>query len=226
MSGGVHILGDHYPNKGVYDISITGMAGDLFESYIGMKRRVIKDTIASLNRGITVNEYIAQTTIDVFPRLQVGGKLVFANYSDENDMSGYSVWGVLALQTQPDYLYFRLGYEFVDHQNSAGGTGAVLEDGFQKDDHPYWSPVNYWRNQYTLGYKHTYSDDILGRQIPGFLSARYSLDYDSEGELFHQIVTGLHLEVTETWLFSFNGSVDFSDMYDGFSVDCTLDYRW
>ncbi len=226
MAGGVHILGDDYPDKTIFDISITGMAGDVLESSIGVKRRVVDDTMASLNRGITAEEYTAQTTIDILPRLQLGGKLFFADYSDDNEMSGYSFWGVLALRTQPDYLYFRLGYEFLDHQDGSGGSGSIRADGFQVDDHPYWSPVNYWRNQYTFGYKHTYADQILGHQVPGFLSAQYSMDYDSDGELFHHLTTGVHLEITESWLFYFDGSIDFADEYDGYRVVGTLEYRW
>ena len=226
MNGGVHLLGDDYPNKGVFNVSITGMAGDFLESYFGMKRRVVNDTLASLHRGIIKDEYTARATVDLFPRLHIGGELIFADYSDDNDMSGYSFWGILILQTQPDYVYFRFGYEFVDHKNGAGGSGAFLEDGFQGDDHPYWSPVNYWCNQYTMGYKHTYADNILGHQIPGFLSANYSIDYDSEGDLFHHVSTGVHLEITPSWLFSFNGSVDLGDEYDGYNLDTTLEYRW
>lgn len=226
LSGGVHLLGDDYPDKSIFNLSITGAAGDFLKSYVGIKRYVVSDTLASLRRGITAEEYTAQATIDLFPRLHVGGRLSFADYSDDNDMSGYSFWGVFILKTQPDYVYFRAGYEFVDYRDGAGGTAGVLADGFRADDHPYWSPTNYWRNQYTLGYRHTYSDTIIGHQLPGFFSAEYSTEYDSEGDLFHHLATGVHLEVSESWLFSFNGSMDLADEYDGFKLDTTLEYRW
>lgn len=226
MAGGVHLLGDAYPNKGIFNIGITGMAGDFLQSSLRVERQIVDDTLASLQRGITTEKYTAQATVDLFPRLHVGGSLFFANYSDSNDMSGYSFWGLFILQTQPDYLYIRAGYEFMDFQDGPGGSGELLDDGFRAGDHPYWAPVNYWRNQYTVGYKHTYSDNLIGHQIPGFLSAQYSVDYDSEGELFHYLATGIHLELSESWIFSFNGSVDFAEEYDGYSLSTTLDYRW
>jgi predicted Zn-dependent protease len=226
MSGGVHMLADDYPDKGVFSVSLTGMANDFLKSHIGVERRVVKDTMASLNRGITAEEYTAQATVDLFPRLQVGGKLSRIHYSDDNEMNGYSLWGTLILQPQPNYLYLRGGYEFMDHQDGAGGTGAVLDDGFTEDDHPYWAPVNYWRNQYTLGYQYTYAETLFGHHLPGVVSALYLLEYDSDGELFHHLGAGLHMEITESWIFSFDGAVDFADDYDGCRVDGTLEYRW
>lgn len=226
MSGGIHTLDDDYPARTIFAVSVTGMGNDFLKSYVGMEQRVVRDTIASLNRGITAKEYTAQTTVDLFPRFQVGGKLYRIDYSDENEMNGYSVWCILILQTEPKYLYFRGGYEFIDHQDGAGGNGPVLGDGFAEDDHPYWAPVNYWRNQYLLGYKYTFPDALFGYHVPGSFDLSYSAEYDSEGELFHRVATGVAMELTESWIFSLDGALDVADEYEGVRLQGSLEYRW
>ncbi len=148
------------------------------------------------------------------------------DYSDDNEMNGYSVWGTLILQPEPNYLYFRGGYEYIDCLDGAGGSGPLLSDGFTENDHPYWAPTNYWKNQYTLGYKYIYSETLFGHHAPGFVTALYSSEYDSGGELSHHFATGIHVEITESWLFSFDGSIDVSDNYNGSRVDGSLEYRW
>lgn len=175
---GGHALSGNRASVGVYDFSATGLAGDRFESYISIKRQIVTDTLASVDRLLMAHIYEARAELDLVPRLQAGGELNRTEYSDDNEINGYSIWLSSVLLPEPHFLKATMLYEFLDSQEKNEPKGVLLDDGFTADDHPYWSPEHYWRNHFVVDYKHKFSDDVLGRSTPSFFTAGYGFSYD------------------------------------------------
>ncbi len=66
---GGHTLSGESASVGVYDLSATGLAGDRFESYIGIKRQVVTDTLASVERLVMAHIYEAHIELDLVPSI-------------------------------------------------------------------------------------------------------------------------------------------------------------
>ncbi len=223
---GGHALSGNHASVGVYDFSATGLAGDRFESYIGLRRQVVDETLASVGRILTAQVYEARAELDLLPRLQAGGEVRRTEYSDDNEMNGYSIWFSSVLVPEPHFVKATVLYEFLDAQGENEATGIVLSDGFSADDHPYWSPVNYWRNHFGLHYKHKLSDDVLGRSTPSFFTAGYSFSYDVAEDTVHVFQAGFNMEISNSWIIKVETEFEESDRYRTRDFFGTLLYRW
>lgn len=223
---GGHILDGDRASVAVYDFSATGFAGDRFESYIGIKRQVVADTLASVDRTLMAHVYEGRAELDLMPRLQAGGELHRTEYSDDNDVNGYSVWFSSVLLLEPHFLKATILYEFLHAQQEHGATGALLSDGFADDDHPYWAPKNYWRNHFDINYKHKFSDDVLGRSTPSFFTAGYSFSYDVDEDTVQVFRAGFNIEINTSWILKIDTEFEESNKYQARDVFGTLLYRW
>ncbi|MEN8256901.1 MAG: tetratricopeptide repeat protein [Thermodesulfobacteriota bacterium] len=223
--GGQALSGDN-ASVGVFDFSVTGLAGDRFESYIGIKRQVVTDTLASVERLLMAHIYEASAELDLMPRLQAGGELGRTEYSDDNVINGYSIWLSSVFLPEPHFLKATIFYEFLDAQEKNEAVGVLLDDGFTTDDHPYWSPEHYWRNHFVIDYKHKFSDDVLGRSTPSYLTAGYSFSYDVNEDTAQVFRAGINVEISKSWLLKIDSSFEESDKYRTRDLLGTLLYRW
>ncbi len=223
---GGHVLSGDRSSVGVYDFSATGLAGDRFESYVGIKRQIVSDTLASVDRGLMAQVYEARAELDLMPRLQAGGELRRTEYSDDNEINGYSIWFSSILLPEPHFLKATFLYEFLDAQEQNEAIGVPLSDGFSAEDRPYWSPERYWRNHFSLNYKYKFSDDVLGRSTPSFFTAGYGFSYDVEQNALQTLQAGLNIEISNAWILKVETEVEESSSYRTRDIFGTLLYRW
>ncbi len=225
MGGGIEDLDDDSSNTGVFMCSMLGKIGDRVKGRIALIREMTADTIASLTRKITQQNIEAGITIDFFPRLLVGGKYGFTDYSDNNQLNKYTLWSSYILFTEPTLLKFSYRYDFKDAGEGVR-LGTPTEDGFAVDDHPYWSPKNYWLNRFTLYFKHQLADDTLKRGIPKYYIAEYSLGYDSRGYDMQTLHGGFFMELTNNFIVEAAARVSESRSLRNKELSLSATYRW
>ncbi len=223
---GGHALSGNRGSVGLYDFNATGLAGDRFESYISIKRQLVTDTLASVDRGLMAHVYEAGAELDLLPRLQAGGELRRTEYSDDNEINGYSIWLASVLVPEPNFLKVTFLHEFLDAQKGNEVAGALLSDGFTADDLPYWSPTHYWRNHIDVNYKHKFSDDVLGRSTPSFFTVGYGFSFDVEEDTSQVFRAGFNVEISHAWIMKVETEFEESDKYRTRNVFGTLLYRW
>ncbi len=218
---GGHLLSDNQGSVGLYDFSVTGLAGDRFESYIGIKRQMVTDTLASVKQTIMAHVYEARAELDLMSWLQAGGDLSHTEYSDDNEVNGYSFWLSSVLSPEPHFLKATFLYEFLDAREEGKAPAGIL-----LEDQPYWSPEQYWRNQFRVTYKHKFSDDVLGRSTPGFFTAGYGFTYDVDEDPLHVFRVGLHVEMSRSWIFKVDSEFEEGKEYRTRNISAALLYRW
>lgn len=223
---GGHALSNNGSSVGVYDFSATGLAGDRFESYIGIKRQIVDDTLASVGRMVMAQVYEGRAQLDITPHLLGGGKISHTEYSDDNVINGYSLWLSSVLLPEPNFLKATFLYEFLDAHEKNEATGALLSDGFSADDHPYWAPADYSRQHFMVNYKHKFSDDVLGRSTPSFFTAGYSFSYDVDDAASHVFRAGFNIEISNAWILKIDTEFEDADGYRTRDLSGTLLYRW
>lgn len=225
-SAGGHTLDDDSNRVGVYALSATGLAGDWFESYIGVKRQIVADTLASVNRGLMAQIYEARAEVDLMPWLQAVAEGRRTEYSDDNAMHGYSVCLSSVLVPEPHFLKASFLYEFMDAQGGEEASGVLLSDGFAVDDHPYWAPEHYTRNHFNVNYKHKFSDDVLGRSTPSYFTAGYGFSYDVNGDACQYFRAGFNMEISNSWILKVEAEFEESDTYQRRDLFGTILCRW
>ncbi len=223
---GGHALSGDRASVGVYDFSVTGLAGDRFESYVSIKRQVVADTLASVERGLMAHIYEARAELDLMPRLQAGGELSRTEFSDDNEINGYSFWLSSILLPEPHFLKATFLYEFLDSQEKNEAQGVLLADSYTAEDHPYWSPEHYWRNHFVVDYKQKFSEDVLGRSTPSFFTAAYGFSYDVDEDTVQFFRAGFNIEISNAWILKVVTEFEESDKYRTRNLLGTLLYRW
>ena len=88
--------------------------------------------------------------------------------------------------------------------------GVPTADGFAPDDHPYWSPVNYWITSFSFNYKQELSKDTLARGVPSYYTIEYSLGYDAEDNDLQEIRGSFNIEIAKSY--TFTASYGYLDM--------------
>ncbi len=226
VGGGVEDLENGYSDTGLVQCEVKGKVGDRVRGEVSYSRDVVNDTLASLTRNIVADNVQAGFMLGIMPRLLTGGGYDYTDYSDGNNIKGYSFWASYILFTEPTFLQLKGKYEFKDAMEGKGGTGLMLDDGFREDDHPYWTPRNYWKNSVGLFWKHKLSADTLERGKPSYYTAEYVVDYDSDGHAIHRIKGGFFIEWTKHLMVE--SAVDFvsSDEYRARDFTFSVVYRW
>jgi hypothetical protein len=204
---------------------LLGKIGDRLAGSITYQRDVMDDTIASLTRNIISNDIQAGMTLDLLPRVQVGGQLGYVDYSDNNRRNSYTLWSSYLVLPEPLHLSLRYTYDY-ENALKANTPGIPGEDGFHPADHPYWSPRDYWLSTFSIYFQHQLDGDTLDRGIPRYYSLRYSLGYDSRDYDLQEFEAGFFMELTDHLIASAAGKALSLKSYQSKEVWLSLIYRW
>ncbi len=218
-------LDDEITKTGLLQGGLTCLVGDKVTGEFSFDRKVVADTQASLTRNVVRKTVKGGTSLDLLPRLQVGADYSFVDFSDGNSTTGYDFWSSYLLFTEPHSLRLRYMYDFKDSREGHFG-GAVGADGFAVADHPYWTPMNYWRNRFVVSYRHQLSEEILDRDGPTYYTAEYSIDYDSMGRQLQSIGGSLFYEWSSHYIVEAAASLTSSELYRCKDFSLSLVYRW
>ncbi len=191
---------DDYDSTFLYDFNVNGRIGDIVQGYFGLSRSIVDDTLEAVKEGISTQEYAGGITLDFLPRLFGGAEYVYTDYSDDNHSSRYEFWSSYTIFSEPTHLQLRYGYEYI---NSAAGNikrDYSFESGFSPEDHPYWSPENYYQHLFTVSFEHQLAEDILGRGAPSYYTLEYSFGYERGGYDNHDANAQIFLEMSRHFL--------------------------
>ena len=201
LGGGVHKLANVYDDTPLWSGIFTGKIADEMRAVFSAKQDVVPDTIASLKRNIKRRDYKIELMFDLFPRLLLGGYYDLIDYSDSNWTHNYTFWASYIIWPEPTLLKISYDYDFYDsHEGQIPGTPS--DDGFAPNDHPYWSPVNYWITRFSIYFKHQLSNDTLARGVPSYYVIEYSFGYDSEDNDLHEFKASLNFEIAKNYVLS------------------------
>jgi tetratricopeptide (TPR) repeat protein len=225
LGGGIENLGNGYGNNFLYSAMITGRLADEMRAVVSVKQDVTADTIASLERGIRRKDYKLELMFDLFPRILLGGYYDFIDFSDANWINNYTFWASYIFLPEPTLFKISYNYDFYDAREGPN-PGIPSDDGFALDDHPYWSPVNYWITKFSFYFKHQLSNDALARGIPSYYTIEYSLGYDASDNDFYELKGSFNLELAKRYILSASyGFVD-QDVYRHEEALFSVTYRW
>jgi tetratricopeptide (TPR) repeat protein len=225
FGGGFEKLENGYDTTPLFYAAIIGKLRDEMSTTLSFKQDVTADTIASLTRDITTREYKIEFLFDLLPRLIMGGDLKYADYSDSNWTNKNTFWASYLVIPEP--TLFKISYKF-DYFDSKEGPqqGIPTDDGFAKNDHPYWAPIDYWITRFSFYLKHQLSNDALARGVPSYYTLEYSLGYDSDDHDLQEIKAGISVELFKH--FTINATYGYSDLdvYNHEEANLSAIYRW
>ncbi len=226
LGGGVESLDGDYADAGLIECGLKGRVSDRLRGEVSYERDVVDDTVASLSRAIMAENLRAGLFLGILPRLLTGGDYDYTTYSDGNNMMGYSFWASYILLPDPTSLQVRFNYRFMDTEEGGNDRGPLLDDGFAADDHPYWTPRNYWKNGYAVLWTHKLSADTLERGTPSYYSAEYLVEYDANGHMLQTVRGGFSLELSNNWMLESAARLVLSDEYRAKDLSLSAVYRW
>jgi hypothetical protein len=225
LGGGFEKLGSGYDDTPLLYGSITGKIADEMRAVFSVSQDVVADTIASLKRNIKRRDYKLELMFDLFPRLLLGGYYDFIDYSDNNWTNNYTFWASYIFLPEPTLLKISYNYDFYDSREGQI-PGEPTDDGFAPEDHPYWSPLNYWITRFSFYLKHQLSNDALARGVPSYYTIEYSLGYDSLDNDLHELKGSFNIEIAKNYILSASyGFLDL-DVYQHEEVILSLMYRF
>jgi tetratricopeptide (TPR) repeat protein len=225
LGGGFEKLESGYDDTPLLYGAVTGKIADEMRAVFSAKQDVVADTIASLKRNIKRRDYKIELMFDLFPRLLLGGYYDFIDYSDNNWTNNYTFWASYIFLPEPTLLKMSYNYDFYDSREGQI-PGVPSDDGFGPDDHPYWSPLNYWITRFSFYFKHQLSNDTLARGVPSYYTIEYSLGYDSDDNDLHELKGSLNIEIAKNYIVSASyGFVDL-DVYQHEEALLSLMYRF
>lgn len=205
--------------------ALTGKIADEMRAVFSVNQDVVADTIASLKRNIKKQDYKIELMFDLFPRLLLGGYYDFIDYSDSNWTNNYTFWASYIIFPEPTLLEITYNYDFYDSREGQK-NGVLSDDGFASEDHPYWSPLNYWITRFSFYFKHQLSNDTLARGVPSYYTLEYSFGYDSQDNDLQELRGSLNLEIAQNYILRGSyGYVDL-DVYQHEEVFLSLIYRF
>ena len=225
LAGGIEDLSNGYGNNFLYSAMFTGKLADEMRAVVSIKQDVTPDTVASLTRRILRKDFKLELMFDLFPSLLLGGHYDFIDFSDDNWINNYTVWASYIFLPEPTLLKISYNYDFYDAREGQK-PGVPTDDGFASDDHPYWSPVNYWITKFSFYFKHQLSNDALARGVPSYYTIEYSLGYDAEDNDLHELRGSINIELAKRYILG--ASFGFVDM-DAFQQKealFSITYRW
>lgn len=225
FGGGVQSLDNGYSDIGLVDLGIAAKLGDFGIARVDFERDATSDTTASLARGIVQERLAGRLEFDPVPRLLTGGKYDLIDYTDENTSTQYGIWASYHLITDPIQLSVGYSYDFFDSKEDAT-PGEPGPDGFAPDDHPYWSPSDYWVNAFNAALEYRFGDDSFERGAPRYCRANYILGHDSKGYAFQTIEGDIFVEITPSFLVDAHASVSTSQVFRSREVYVSAVYRW
>jgi tetratricopeptide (TPR) repeat protein len=225
LGGGIEDLGSGYSTSPLFCGMITGEIADEVRAVFSVKQDVTADTLASLTRVIKRRDYKIELMFDLFPRIVLGGYHDFIDYSDSNWTKKSTFWASYIFLPEPTLLQISYNYDYYDSKEGQK-PGVPAGDGFALNDHPYWSPQDYWITRFTFYLKHQLSNDALARGIPSYYALEYSLGYDSYDNDLHELKGSLNIEIANNYILAASyGYVDL-DVYQHHETFLSVMYRW
>ena len=225
LGTGIEDLGSGRSATPLFYGLITGEVADELRAALSVKQDVTPDTLASLTRNIKRRDYKVELVFNLFPRVVLGGYYDFIDYSDSNRTENSNFQASYIILPEPTLLKVSYNYDFYDSREGQN-PGLPADDGFALDDHPYWSPQDYWTTRFSLYFKHQLSNDALARGIPSYYTIEYSLGYDSVDNDLHELKSSLNFEIAKKYtLGGLYGYVD-TGVYQHHEIFLTLMYRW
>ncbi|HCC54794.1 MAG TPA: hypothetical protein DEQ20_07720 [Desulfobulbaceae bacterium] len=222
---GAEMLENSQPDTTILEMSAEGRMGDRLTGIMSYGRDVKHDTLASLGRNIVQQDYRANFVLDMVPSVQTGGGYLHASFSDQNIMKGYDLWAAYLIFFEPAFLRFSYTYDFKDTAEGRGG-GPLQADGFTASDHPYWTPMNYWQNRFSVYFKHQLSGDQFRRGIPRYYDLEYALVYDEMGYAMQTLKGGFFVEYAPQVIFSATTELTSGPDYRAKEFFLSAVYRW
>ena len=225
LGGGFEKLGSGYEEMLLLNGAVTGKIADEMRAVFSVKQDIVADTIASLKRNIRKRDYKIEFLFDLFPSLLLGGYFDFMEYSDNNWTNNYTFWASYILLPEPTLLKITYNYDLYDSREG-NKPGEASSDGFAPDDHPYWSPLNYWITRFSFNFKHQLSNDALARGVPSYYIIEYSLGYDSEDNDLHELKGSFNFEIAKNYTISASyGYLDL-DVYQHKEIFLSVMYKF
>jgi hypothetical protein len=99
-------------------------------------------------------------------------------------------------------------------------------DGFTLSDHPYWTPINYWQNRFSVYFKHQLSDDQFRRGVPRYYDLEYAMVYDEMGYAMQTWKGGFFVEYAPRVIFSATTELTSGPEYRAKEFFLSAIYRW
>ena len=225
LGGGIEYLEGGYSNTPLFYGVITGKIADELRTVFSLKQDVTPDTIASLKRNIIRRDYKIELVLDLLPRIVLGGYYDYIDYSDSNWTKNSTFWASYIFLPEPTLLKISYNYDFYDSKEGQN-PGVPSGDGFAPDDHPYWSPLDYWITKFSFYFKHQLSNDALARGIPSYYTIEYSLGYDSYDNDLHELKGSFNIEVAKNYILGASYGYLDQDVYQHHEASLTIKYRW
>lgn len=222
---GAEMLANSQPDTTLLELSAEGRFGDRLTGILSYARDVKHDTLASLGRNIVQQDYRADLVLDMVPSIQAGGGYLRASLSDKNIIKGYDLWAAYLLFFEPAFLKFSYTYDFKDTAEGKGG-GPLRADGFAAFDHPYWTPMHYWQNRFSVYFKHQLSGDQFLRGVPRYYNLEYALVYDEMGYAMQTLKGGFFVEYAPRVIFSATSELTSGPDYRAKEFFLSAIYRW
>ncbi|MDG4476121.1 tetratricopeptide repeat protein [Thiovibrio frasassiensis] len=223
--GGAEVLENGQPDTALVQLAAEGRFGDRLTGILSYGRDVKHDTLASLERKIVQQDYKADFVLDMVRSVQAGGGYLYSMYSDDNTMKGYDLWAAYLLFFDPAFLKFSYTYDFKDTIEGRG-DGVLLADGFAASDHPYWTPMNYWQNRFSVYFKHQLSDDQFRRGVPRYYDLEYVVVYDEMGYAMQTWKGGFFVECAPQIILSATTELTSGPEYRAKEFFLSAVYRW
>lgn len=222
---GAELLENSQPDTALVELAAEGRLGDRLTGILSYGRDVKHDTLASLGRNIVQQDYKADFVLDMVSSVQAGGGYLYSSFSDGNTMQGYDLWAAYLLFFDPALLKFSYTYDFKDTAEGRGG-GPLQPDGFGASDHPYWTPMNYWQNRFSVYFKHQLSDDQFRRGAPRYYDLEYAVVYDEMGYAMQTWKGGFFVEYVPQVIFSATTELTSGPEYRAKEFFLSAVYRW
>lgn len=223
--GGAELLENSQPDTTLIELAAEGRLGDRLTGILSYGRDVKHDTLASLSRNIVQQDYKADLVLDMVRGVQAGGGYLYSDFSDDNTTRGYDLWAAYLLFFEPAFLRFSYTYDFKDTAEARGG-GPMQPDGFAVSDHPYWAPINYWQNRFSVYFKHQLSDDQFRRGVPRYYDLEYAMVYDEMGYAMQTWKGGFFVEYAPQVIFSATTELTSGPEYRAKEFFLSAIYRW
>lgn len=222
---GAELLDNGQPDTTLLEMAAEGRLGDRLTGILSYGRDVKHDTLASLGRNIVQQDYRADVVLDMVRNVQAGGGYLHTDYSDDNSTRGYDLWAAYLLFFDPALLKFSYTYDFKDTAEARGG-GPLQPDGFAALDHPYWTPVNYWQNRFSVYFKHQLSDDQFRRGVPRYYDLEYIVVYDEMGYAMQTWKGGFFVECVPQIILAATTELTSGQEYRAKEFFLSAVYRW
>ena len=228
VRGGVgsELLENGQPDTALLEMGVEGRLGDRLTGILSYERDVKHDTLASLGRNIVQQDYRADFVLDMVRNIQAGGGYIHSSFSDDNTMNGYDLWAAYLLFFEPAFLKLSYTYDFKDTAEGRRDDGGLLADGFAAYDHPYWTPMNYWQNRFSVYFKHQLSDDQFRRGVPRYYDLEYTVVYDEMGYAMQTWKGGFFVEYVPQVIFSATTELTSGPEYRAKEFFLSAVYRW